>query len=73
MTLGIAFEYLDTGVPIECDCKAEALNRIAEIINNAPGLHHYRFMLERESLNGEDITKEDLDAICPEDEVLILE
>ena len=73
VTLGIAFEYLDTGVPIECDCKAEALNRIAEIINNDPGLHHYRFMLERESLNGEDITKEDLDAICPEDEVLILE
>ena len=38
-----------------------------------PGLKRYRFILERKYLKGDDIVKEDLDAICPDAELLILE
>ena len=34
----------------------------ADFIRQNPGRKRYRFFLERKLLNGEDITKEDLDA-----------
>jgi predicted amidohydrolase YtcJ len=46
---------------------------MAEYIRKNPGLDRYRFMMERASLNGEDFTKEDLDTICPDHELQILE
>lgn len=73
VTLGVAFEYMDMGVHIECKGKKEALRKMAETIRTDPGLKTYRFMLERKSLLGDDITKEDLDGICPDGEIFILE
>ena len=73
VTMGAAFEYTDMGTPIQCESKAEALEYMAEHIRNNPGLKCYRFVLERKFLKGEDIVKEDLDAICPDGDIVIME
>ena len=73
ITTGVAFEYVDYGEDIECSGKKEALDFMEKYIGNNPGLERYRFMLERASLNGEDFIKEELDAICPDHELQILE
>ncbi|MBQ7265322.1 MAG: amidohydrolase family protein [Firmicutes bacterium] len=73
VTLSVALEYVDMGIPIECNNKKEALCNISEAIKKDPGAKQYRFMIERKSLQGEDITKEDLDMICPDNELLIFE
>lgn len=73
VTLSIAFEHVDMGTPIECNSKKEALYNMAEDIRNNPEPGQYRFILERGSLQGEDLTKEDLDAICPDAEILVME
>ena len=73
ITTGVGFEYVDYGEYIECSGKKEALDFMVEYIRKNPGVERYRFMLERASLNGEDFTKEDLDAICPDNELQILE
>ena len=46
---------------------------MAEHIRNNPGLKCYRFVLERKFLKGEDIVKEDLDEICPDGDIVIME
>ena len=71
VTMPIGFEYADMGPRIECDGKQEALNMMADHISKNPGEKRYRFMLEKRFLNGEDIVKEELDAICPDAELLI--
>jgi len=58
---------------IECSGKQEALDIIADYIKKNPGEKRYRFTLEKKFLNGDDITKEDLDAICPDAELQIQE
>ena len=73
VTMGAAFEYMDMGTPIQCASKAEALEYMAEYIRNNPGLKCYRFTLERKFLKGEDIVKEELDEICPDGDILIME
>ena len=73
VTTSIGFAYMDPGEYIFCSSKKEALDFMAESIKNHPGLKRHRFILERKYLNGDDIVKEDLDAICPDAEVLILE
>ena len=73
VTLSVAFEHVDMGTPVECDSKKEALYNMAEAIRNNPEPGQYRFILERGSLQGEDLTKEDLDAICPDAEILVME
>ena len=73
VTMGAAFEYTDMGTPIQCGSKKEALDYMAETVRSNPGLKCYRFVLERKFLNGEDITREDLDAICPDSDLLIME
>lgn len=73
VTFGVGLEYLDPGINIECDSKAEALYGMADIIKNDPDRNSFRFVLDRESLHGDDITKEELDKICPEGEVLVIE
>ncbi|MBR1477688.1 MAG: amidohydrolase family protein [Lachnospiraceae bacterium] len=69
----IGFEYADLGVHFECDGKQGALEFMADYIHKNPGLNRYRFMLDKKFLNGEILTKEDLDAICPDSELVILE
>ncbi|MBQ7265399.1 MAG: amidohydrolase family protein [Firmicutes bacterium] len=73
VTTGVGFAYIDTGEYIMCGSKKEALDFMAENIKNDPGRERYKFILERKYLQGEDLTKEDLDAVCPEAELLILE
>ena len=73
ITTGVGFEYVDYGEEITCSGKKEALDFMEKYIRNHPGLERYRFMLERASLNGEDFVKEELDAICPDHELQILE
>ncbi len=73
VTTSIGFAYMDPGEYIVCSSKQEALDFMAAQIKSNPGLKRYRFILERKYLKGEDIIKEDLDAICPDAELLILE
>ena len=73
VTTSIGFAYMDPGEYIVCSSKKEALDFMAASIKNNPGLKRHRFILERKYLNGDDIVKEDLDAICPDAELLILE
>lgn len=73
ITTGIAFVYADLGVYVKADSKKEALDFMADYIKKNPGLDPYRFMLERASLNGEELGKEDLDVICPDSPLVILE
>ena len=73
VTMPIGFEYKDMGEYIMCDSKKEALDFIADHIKNNPGRESYNFLLERFFLHGEEITKEDLDAVCADSEIMILE
>ena len=73
ITTGVGFEYTDLGVPVMCSTKKESLDFMADYIQKNPGLKRYRFMMERACLNGEDLSKEELDAICPDAEMLVLE
>ena len=73
VSLGVGFEYTDFGVYVECTNKKEAMDFMAKYVKDNPGMERYRFELERDLLNGETIVKEELDAICPDSELLILE
>ena len=73
VTMGTGFEYTDMGPYVACDSKKGALDFMADYISSNPGRNRYRFLLERVFLHGDDITKEDLDAICPDAEIVILE
>ena len=73
ITTGVGFEYTDLGVPVVCSTKKEALDFMADYIRNNPGLKRYRFMMARAVLKEEDLTKEDLDVICPDAEIVVLE
>ncbi len=73
VTTGVGFEYMDMGEYVVCTDKKEALDFMAQSIKSNPSRGNYRFILERKNLKGDDITKEDLDSICPDKELLILE
>ena len=73
VTIGVAFDYADLGVRFEPNGKQGAMDFMAAYIKEHPGQKCYRFLLERHFLNGEEITKEDLDAICPDSELILLE
>ena len=73
VTIPVGFEYADMGERIEPNGKQEALDIMASRIKDNPGQKRYRFLLEKKYLNGEDIVKEDLDAICPDAELQIQE
>ena len=70
---GTGFEYSDPYTRFECDGKQGALDFISDYISKNPGHKQYRFMLEQKYLKGEILTKEDLDKVCPEDELVIIE
>ena len=73
ITTGVAFEFADLGEYVIADSKKEALEFMANSVKNNPGLDVYRFMLSRAALNGEELSKEELDAFCPDSELVILE
>ena len=72
VTMGLANEYADSGDWIQnCSGKKEILDFIANYVQERPGLDKYQFLLDKQFLNGDEIVKEDLDAICPDSEILI--
>ena len=73
ITIPVGFEYAPIGERLEPNGKQEALKIMAKYIKEHPGEKRYRFLLEKVYLNGEDIVKEDLDAICPDAELQIQE
>ena len=73
VTMPVGFEYADMGMRLECNGKQEALDIMSDYIKKNPGEERYRFVLEKRFLHGDDIVKEDLDAICPDAEILIQE
>ena len=73
VTTGVGFEYTDLGVYVMCSNKKDALDFMSDYIRKNLGLKRYRFMVERADLHGEDFTREDLDAICPNAEIVVLE
>ena len=73
VTIPVGFEYADMGERLEPNGKQEALDIMADRIKMNPGEKRYRFLLEKRFLNGDDIVKEDLDAICPDAELMIQE
>ena len=73
VTIPVGFEYADMGERIEPDGKQEALDIMADLIKKNPGEKRYRFYLEKRFLKGEDLVKEELDAICPDAELQIQE
>ena len=73
VTWPIGFEYATIDGVIACCGKQEALDIMAKLIQEKPGLERYRFIMEQKSLNGEELMKEDLDAICPDAELQIQE
>ena len=73
VTIPVGFEYADMGERLEPNGKQEALDMMARRIKENPGEKRYRFLLEKKFLNGEEIVKEDLDAICPDAELQIQE
>ena len=73
VTIPVGFEYAEMGPRIECSGKQAVLDFMADYIKKNPGKKRYRFVLEKKYLNGDDIVKEDLDAICPDAELQIQE
>ena len=73
VTIGVAFDYVDLGLRFVPNGKQDALDFMGKYIKENPGQKCYRFLLERPNLNGEEIYKEELDAICPDSELILLE
>ena len=76
VTMGAGYDVIGVtgfGEVIVCEGKQAALDFIADYIQKHPGEDRYRFMLDKKFLRGDNITKEDLDAICPDGEVQIQE
>ena len=73
ITIPVGFEYAPMGERIEPNGKKEALEIMANYVKEHPGEKRYRFLMEKRFLNGDDIVKEELDAICPDAELQIQE
>ena len=73
VTIPVAFDYADLGVRFEPNGKKGAMDFMSAYVKEHPEQKCYRFLLERHYLNGEEITKEDLDAVCPDKELILLE
>ena len=73
VTTGVGFEYADLGLRFEPDGKQDALDFMEGYVKEHPGQKRYRFFMERKYLKGEDLYMEELDAICPDAELVLLE
>ena len=71
--LSVSNDYAPESKFISCNGKKECLKIIAETIASNPGKKQYRFTMSLLDLNGEKLTKEDLDAVCPDSEIFIVE
>ena len=73
VTMGVGFDYFDPGVLVPCAGKQAIMDFMADSVRKNPGVKCYHFSLEQKLLEGARIVKEDLDAICPDAELLIVE
>jgi len=73
VTMPVGFEYAEMGERMFCNSKQELMDAMTDYIKNNPGKERYRFVVEKKDLHGDEITKEDLDAICPDCELQIQE
>ncbi len=74
VTMGAGYDLVgEVGEMLLCKSKEEALDIISDYIRKNPGKDRYRFMLDKKHLKGNNITKEDLDLICPDGELQIQE
>ena len=73
VTIGVGFDYIDPGVLVTCAGKQAILDFMADSVRKNPDLKCHHFSLEQKLLEGARIVKEDLDAICPDAELLIVE
>ena len=65
VTMGAGYELVgEIGKMLYCSSKQETLDIIAEDVRKNPGKRRHCYILPKKSLNGEDLTKEELDAIC---------
>ena len=73
VTMAAGFDYSPGDVPVPRCGKKDILDFMAEYVRSNPGRKTYRFALEQKKLQGATIVKEDLDGICPDSELLIVE
>ncbi|MBQ3477000.1 MAG: amidohydrolase family protein [Clostridia bacterium] len=73
VTIGVGVDYIDPGVLVPCAGKQAILDFMADSVRKNPDLKCHHFSLEQKLLEGARIVKEDLDAICPDAELLIVE
>lgn len=73
VTMGAGLEYTNPGVMISCNGKEQILDFMADFVRKNPGQKVYPFGLEKKRLEGAVIEKEDLDAICPDSELVVVE
>ncbi len=74
VTLPVGFEYAEIGEQIMSRGKQGLLDSMSDYVAEHPGEKRYRFLFDRKFLyEGEEVTKEDLDAICPDSELQIQE
>ena len=74
VTMGAGYELVGTfGTIIKCNSKQSALDFIVDDMKKNPGKDRYCYILDKKHLKGKDLTKEDLDAICPDGELQIQE
>ena len=71
--MAVAFDYTPPIVPIKGDSKKECLEFIRNYIRENPGKKIYKFSLGFFYLHGEKLTRWDLDEICPDVPVVIME
>ena len=66
-------EHDPDDVLVEGDGKEECLNIIRKTVQDNPSAEKYKFRMSKNSLNGEPLTKDDLDEICSDKELLVVE
>ena len=66
-------EYDPEDVFVDGNGKAECLEIIRKTVQDNPNDEKYKFRMSKNSLNGERLTKDDLDEICSDKELLIVE
>ena len=73
VTMGAGYEFADIGERIPYFGKKVILDYMTDYMKKNPGIKRYRFFMDKKNLEGAELTKEDLDAICPDSEIQIQE
>ena len=69
----VGFLAMDSFENISGTSKAECLEAMKKVVDEHPEYASYTFMLQLMDLGDEDLTKEDLDAVCADKEVFVIE